>query len=92
MCLAGTFAHQDELVQIGTCAFLSLFAGWGFVNGGVFVWGFVQAVRRYGWRMLIENVWASVFYIAIMTFFVAFGSGMTWMIIRAAMHAPAASR
>ena len=92
MALIGAFAHVDALVQAGTCSFLSLFAGWGFVNGGVFVWGFVQAIRRHGWSVLFQSGWASIFYVAIMIFFIAFGGGMTWMIIKAAMHTPAAIR
>jgi hypothetical protein len=88
MCLVGTFVREDLLVQIGTCLFLSLFAGWALVNGGVFVWGLVQAVRRCGWAVLVESLWSSALYLGIMIFFLWFGSAVMWMIIKAAMHTP----
>jgi hypothetical protein len=61
--LTGSIAQISWALRIGTGLFLLGFAGWGFANGGAFVWGFLRTLHRYGIREFVSHPWSSALYI-----------------------------
>ena len=79
--ISGFATKNERLTKIGTAIFLSAFAVWGLANGGAFVWGVKEGIKKDGVGLLAKQPWSSGAAIFIALFFLSFGVGITWFIV-----------